>query len=97
LSVEGPDFLARNSVLAAEIKRSLVDIDEMQKEIKKAANAIQNTKIWLRHARAASWCCAIQAGIRPSYRSPLRRIRDDLSQTAVAVALQMLFPRRSFS
>ena len=41
---EGPDFLAKNSVLAAEVRRSLLDIDAMEHELKKAANAIENTR-----------------------------------------------------
>lgn len=44
LRVEGPDFLAKNSVLAAEVRRSLLDIDAMEHELKKAANAIENTR-----------------------------------------------------
>jgi hypothetical protein len=44
LRVEGPDFLAKNSVLAAEVRRSLLDIDAMEHELRKAANAIENTR-----------------------------------------------------
>ena len=41
---EGPDFLTKNSQLAEEIRRTFVDIDEMEKELKKAAKAIESAK-----------------------------------------------------
>jgi hypothetical protein len=37
---EGADFLQRNVALAEEIRRTLVDLDEIEKELKKAAKAI---------------------------------------------------------
>jgi hypothetical protein len=44
MRAEGPDFLAKNSHLADEIRRTFVDIDEMEKELKKAAKAIDSAK-----------------------------------------------------
>jgi hypothetical protein len=44
MRTEGPDFLTKNSHLADEIRRTFVDIDEMEKELKKAANAIESAK-----------------------------------------------------
>ena len=41
MRTEGPDFLQRNSVLAEEIRRTFVDLDEVEKELKKAAKAIE--------------------------------------------------------
>ena len=40
MKTEGPNFLQRNSALAEEIRRTFVDLDEVEKELKKAAKAI---------------------------------------------------------
>ena len=40
MRIEGPDFLQKNAALADEVRRTLVDLDEMEKELKKAAKAI---------------------------------------------------------
>jgi len=40
MRTEGPNFLQRNSVLAEEVRRTFVDLDEVEKELKKAAKAI---------------------------------------------------------
>ena len=40
MRTEGPDFLQKNSALAEEIRRTFVDLDEVEKELKKAAKAI---------------------------------------------------------
>jgi hypothetical protein len=40
MRTEGPNFLQQNSVLAEEIRRTFVDLDEVEKELKKAAKAI---------------------------------------------------------
>ena len=40
LGRDGADFLDRNAALAEEVRRSLVDLDEIEKELKKAAKAI---------------------------------------------------------
>jgi hypothetical protein len=44
MRVEGPDFLSKNSQLADEIRRTFEDIDQMEKELKKAATAIECAK-----------------------------------------------------
>jgi hypothetical protein len=41
MRTEGPDFLQRNSALAEEIRRTFVDLDEVEKELKKAAKAVE--------------------------------------------------------
>jgi hypothetical protein len=41
MRAEGPDFLTKNSQLADEIRRTFEDIDQMEKELKKAAKAIE--------------------------------------------------------
>ena len=40
MRVEGADFLQKNSAMAEEVRRTLVDLDEVDKELKKAAKAI---------------------------------------------------------
>lgn len=40
MRTEGPDFLQKNSALAQEIQRTIVDLDEVEEELKKAAKAI---------------------------------------------------------
>jgi hypothetical protein len=40
LRTEGPQFLQKNSALAEEVRRTLVDLDEVEKELRKAAKAI---------------------------------------------------------
>jgi hypothetical protein len=40
MRTEGVDFLQKNAALGEEVRRTLVDLDEVDKELKKAANAI---------------------------------------------------------
>jgi chromosome segregation ATPase len=40
MRTEGPDFLQTNAALGDEIRRTLIDLDEVEKELKKAAKAI---------------------------------------------------------
>jgi hypothetical protein len=40
MRTEGPDFLQRNSALADEVRSTFVDLDEVEKELRKAARAI---------------------------------------------------------
>ena len=40
MRTEGPNFLQRNSALAEEVRRTFVDLDEVEKLLKKAAQAI---------------------------------------------------------
>jgi hypothetical protein len=44
MRAEGPDFLTKNSQLADEVRRTFEDIDQMEKELKKAAKAIECAK-----------------------------------------------------
>ena len=44
MRTEGSDFLEKNSRLAEEIRSSLVDVDEIERELKKAARAIESAK-----------------------------------------------------
>jgi hypothetical protein len=40
MRTEGPNFLQKNSALAEEIRRTFVDLDDVEKELKRAAKAI---------------------------------------------------------
>src|ERR1700723_384134 len=40
MRTEGADFLQKNAALSEEVRRTLVDLDEVEKELKKAAKAI---------------------------------------------------------
>jgi hypothetical protein len=40
MRTEGPHFLQKNSALAEEVRRTFVDLDEVERELKKAAKAI---------------------------------------------------------
>jgi hypothetical protein len=42
MRTEGPDFLQKNSALAEEVRRTFVDLDEVEKHLKKAAQAIDS-------------------------------------------------------
>jgi len=42
MRIEGVDFLQKNAMLADEVRRTFVDLDEMEKELKKASKAIQS-------------------------------------------------------
>ena len=44
MRAEGPDFLAKNSQLAEEVRRTFTDLDEMDRELKNAAKAIDCAK-----------------------------------------------------
>jgi len=41
MRTEGPNFLQRNSALAEEVRRTFVDLDDVERELKKAAKAIE--------------------------------------------------------
>ena len=40
MRTEGPDFLQKNAALAEEVRRTLIDLDEIEKELTKAAKSI---------------------------------------------------------
>ena len=41
MRTEGADFLQKNSALADEVRRTLVDLDEVERELRKAAKSIE--------------------------------------------------------
>jgi hypothetical protein len=43
MRTEGADFFQKNSALAEEVRRTFVDLDEVEKELKKAAKAIDKS------------------------------------------------------
>ena len=43
MRVEGPDFLQQNIVLADAVGRTFIDLDRIERELKKAAKAITST------------------------------------------------------
>ena len=45
MRTEGADFLQKNSALAEEIRRTFVDLDEVERELKKAAKAIETVSM----------------------------------------------------
>ena len=44
MRAEGPDFLQRNAALADEVRRTLVDIDEVEGQLRKAGTAIEKAQ-----------------------------------------------------
>jgi len=45
MRTEGTDFLEKNAALAEQVRRTFVDIDEIEKELKKAAKSIDTAKL----------------------------------------------------
>jgi hypothetical protein len=45
MRIEGVDFLQKNAAVAEEVRRTLVDLDEVEKELKKAAKAIDTAAV----------------------------------------------------
>jgi hypothetical protein len=45
MRTEGPDFLQKNAALAEEVQRTLVDLDEVERELKRAEKAIGNATV----------------------------------------------------
>ncbi len=45
MRTEGADFLQKNSALAEEVRRTFVDLDEVERELKKAAKAIETVSM----------------------------------------------------
>jgi hypothetical protein len=62
MRTEGPNFLQRNSALADEICRTFVDLDEVEKELRKAAKAIDAASgLTTTVADSLRQCCVIHA------------------------------------
>ena len=52
MRAEGPDFLQRNAALAAEVRRTFADIDEIEGQLKKAGTAIEKAQSLTTNYRA---------------------------------------------
>jgi hypothetical protein len=64
MRVEGADFLQKNAALAEEIRHTFVDIDEIEKELRKAGVAIDKAKTATAnyHTRLAGLCDSASLG-----------------------------------
>ena len=64
MRVEGPDFLQRNAALADEVRRTLVEIDEIETQLKKAETAIEKAQALTAkyRARLAGLCDSAAGG-----------------------------------
>jgi hypothetical protein len=79
MRTDGPDFLEKNAALAEQVRRSFVDIDEMEKELKKAAKAIDTAKVLAMNHKTR-----LQGLCDTAIRKPTASISDDPpSQLAV--------------
>jgi len=70
MRTEGADFLQKNSALAEEVQRTFVDLDEIDKELKKAAKAVET---------ASGLTAKYRAGLRAlcdGSTAPLHRLDD---------------------
>jgi hypothetical protein len=45
MRTEGPNFLHKNSALADEVRHTFIDLDEIEKELKKAAKAVEAASV----------------------------------------------------
>ncbi len=66
MRAEGPNFLQRNSALAEEVRRTFVDFDEIDKELKKAAKAIETASgLTVKHKSRVQVLCENAAIPKP--------------------------------
>ena len=72
MRTEGADFLQRNSALAEEVRRTFVDLDEIDRELKKAAKAIDSVSdMTAKYRRRLQTLCA---------NTPSRKAASDSSE-----------------
>jgi hypothetical protein len=64
MRAEGPDFLQRNAALSDEVRRTFVDIDEIEGQLNKAGTAIEKAQaLTAKHrARLTGLCESAAAG-----------------------------------
>jgi chromosome segregation ATPase len=67
MRLEGADFLQKNAALAEEIRRTFVDLDEIEKELNKAGTAIEKAKTAIAkyHTRLSGLCDGAHSGKKP--------------------------------
>jgi hypothetical protein len=68
MRVEGADFLQRNAALAEEIRRTFVNLDEIEKQLDKAGTAIEKAKTMTAkyHTRLSGLCDGAHSGKEPA-------------------------------
>ena len=66
MRVEGSDFLQKNAALADEVRRTLVEIDEIESQLKKAETAIEKAQeLTAKHrTKLAGLCGAATASLK---------------------------------
>jgi hypothetical protein len=84
MRVEGPDYLQKNASIAAEIKRTFVDLDEIDRELKKAGQAIDNAQTLTTkyRARLTELCDGAVAGRKTPAQSADDSMADCISNKA---------------
>jgi hypothetical protein len=83
MRTEGHDFLQKNAAMAEEVRRTLGDLDEVEKELKKAAKAIDAaTGLTGRYRVRLQGLCANT--IAPKKLPKAQQDNDDVLQTAGA-------------
>jgi hypothetical protein len=82
IGIEGPDFLNSNTLLAGEIRQTLVDLDEIERELAKAGTSIDKAKsaTVTYHNRLAGLCDTAAA-----FRKQAAGGRANVSSDAVKV------------
>jgi hypothetical protein len=79
MRTEGPNFLQRNSALAEEVRRTFIDLDEIEKELRKAAKAVEAASVLtVKHRARVQALCHDAALPKPQGGS------DGICQTAGA-------------
>ena len=70
MRAEGPDFLRKNAALAAEVRRTLADIDEIEGQLKKAATAVEKAQALTSayRVRLAGLCDSAADGVKTTHR-----------------------------
>jgi hypothetical protein len=80
MRTEGTDFLEKNAALAEQVRRTFVDIDEIEKELKKAAKSIDIAKLL-----AMNYKARLQGFCDTALKKPATSIPDAPTTEVVAV------------
>jgi hypothetical protein len=63
MRAEGPDFLQRNAALSDEVRRTFVDIDEIEGQLNKAGTAIEKAQaLTVKYRARLSGLCGSAGG-----------------------------------
>jgi hypothetical protein len=64
---DGADFLEKNAALAEEVRRTLVDLDEVEKELKRAAKCVETaTGLTIRYRTRLQALCDATGSLKKS-------------------------------